>query len=196
MIPDSIVATFDALLAEALASADPEPTAMTLATATPGGRVSARVVLLKACDARGFVFYTNTLSAKGRQLAANPQAALCFHWKQLRDGVQVRIEGAVERVSDAEADAYFATRPRGSQLGAWASLQSETLPARADFEHRVAAYDAQYAGVEVPRPPHWSGYRLVPDRIEFWYGAAYRLHDRHLHERDADGRWSERLLYP
>ena len=196
MIPASIVATFDALLAEALASADPEPTAMTLATATPDGRVSARVVLLKACDARGFVFYTNTSSAKGRQLAANPQAALCFHWKHLRDGVQVRIEGAVERVSDAEADAYFATRPRGSQLGAWASLQSETLPAREAFEHRLAAHDAQYAGVEVPRPPHWSGYRLVPDRIEFWYGAAYRLHDRHLHERAADGRWSERLLYP
>ena len=187
--------TFDALLAEAKTSGDPEPTAMTVATADPDGRPHARTVLLKAHDARGFVFYTNFGSDKGRQLTANPQAALLLHWKHVRDGVQVRIEGTVEPVSLAEADAYFATRPRESQLGAWASLQSQTLPKRSVFDARLAAYEKEFAGRDVPRPPHWSGFRVVPERFEFWYGARFRLHERDVYER-ADGAWSRRQLFP
>ena len=194
-ISEAILATFRKLLAEAQQSGDPEPTAMLLATAGGDGRVSARTVLLKAVDERGFVFYTNTLSRKGRQLSLVPQAALTFLWKSLRHGVQVRIEGAAEPVDAAEADAYFATRPRESQLGAWASLQSETLESREVFEARFAKYTAEFDGGAVPRPPHWSGYRVVPDRIEFWYGVPFRLHERHLHEWDGK-RWTERLLYP
>ena len=144
--------TFGQLLEQARAAGDPEPTAMTLATTDADGRLSARVVLLKAHDERGFVFYTNTHSRKGRALAAHRQAALLFHWKTLRDQVQVRIEGAVSPVSDAEADAYFASRPRESQLGAWASLQSEALPDRAAFEARYAHFAREYEGGEVPRP--------------------------------------------
>ena len=187
--------TFSALLAEAKASDEPEPTAMTLATIGAQGRPSARVVLLKAVDARGFVFYTNFDSRKGRQLAANPQAALTFLWKHLRQGVQVRIEGTVEPVSAAEADAYFASRPRESQLGAWASLQSQVLDARATFDARYADYEREFAGGEVPRPPHWSGFRVAPEWIEFWYGAAYRLHERQVYQR-VDGRWHRQMLYP
>jgi len=190
-----IVATFGALLEEARLAGEREPTAMTLATCGEDGRISARVVLLKAFDARGFVFYTNTLSLKGRQLADVPRAALCFLWTRVRDHVQVRIEGEIEQVTPAEADAYFALRPRDSQIGAWASLQSETLPSRAEFERRIAEVEARFEGHEVERPPHWSGYRVKPDRIEFWYGARFRLHDRHLHEWQ-DGAWRERLLYP
>ncbi len=187
--------TFGALLQEARDSGDREPTAMTLASQDDDGRLAARVVLLKAFDARGFVFYTNTLSRKGRALAAHPQAALLFHWKGLRDQVQVRIEGAVVPVDAIEADAYFASRPRESQLGAWASLQSEPLPDRETFEARYAEVEARYAGTQVPRPPHWSGYRVVPDAIEFWYGVPYRLHDRHAYRR-VDGTWTRGLLYP
>ncbi len=187
--------TFTALLAEAKASGEPEPTAMTLATIGAQGRPSARVVLLKAVDARGFVFYTNFDSRKGRQLAANPQAALTFLWKQLRQGVQVRIEGTVEPVSAAEADAYFASRPRESQLGAWASLQSQVLDARATFDARYADYEREFAGGDVPRPPHWSGFRVAPEWIEFWYGAAYRLHDRQVYQR-VGGQWHRQMLYP
>lgn len=189
------LATFAALLAEAGAAGDPDPTAMTVATVDATGRPSARTVLLKAHDARGFVFYTNFDSRKGRQLAANPQAALLFLWKTLREQVQVRIEGSIEPVSVAEADAYFATRPRPSQVGAWASLQSQTLPSREVFEARFAAFEQRFAGGDVPRPPHWSGFRVVPELIEFWYGAKFRLHDRHQYER-IDGAWSQRLLYP
>lgn len=188
--------TFSKLLDEARAAGDLEPTAMTLATADADGRLAARIVLLKAHDERGFVFYTNTLSRKGRDLAVNPQAALLFHWKTLHDPVQVRIEGMVTAVSDTEADAYFATRARGSQLGAWASLQSEVLTDRAAFDQRYAHYEQQFEGGTVPRPPHWSGYRLAPDLIEFWYGAQYRLHDRHLYRCGAGGRWTQQLLYP
>lgn len=195
-LPDVILHTFDALFAEAAAAGEPDPTAMTLATATPDGVPSARTVLLKAHDARGFVFYSHLDGRKGRELQANPRAALLFHWPRVREGVQVRIEGAVELVSDAEADAYFATRPRGSQLGAWASRQSETLDARATFEARLAQFEAEFEGREVPRPPRWTGFRVVPHAVEFWYGAQYRLHERHLHERDAGGRWTERMLYP
>jgi pyridoxamine 5'-phosphate oxidase len=151
-------------------------------------------VLLKAVDERGFVFYTNRGSLKGMQLAAHARAALLFHWKHLREGVQVRIEGCVSHVSDAESDAYFASRPRGSRLGAWASLQSQPLASREEFDARIAEYEARFPDI-VPRPPHWGGYRVAPARIEFWYGAAFRLHDRHAHEL-VDGAWRHALLYP
>ena len=195
VLPDDVVATFQSLLEEAKASGDREPTAMTVATVGAGGRPSARTVLLKAFDARGFVFYTNYDSRKGRQLAENPRAALLFHWKLVRDGVQVKVEGATEPVSAAEADAYHATRPRPSQIGAWASLQSRTLATRGEFEQRIAEVERRFEGMDVPRPPNWSGFRVVPDAIEFWYGARFRLHERHRHER-VDGRWSERMLFP
>ena len=196
MLPDDVLAIFDALFEEARAAGEPDRTAMTLATADARGRPSARTVLLKAHDARGFVFYTHLDGRKGRELAANPQAALLFHWPRVRNGVQVRIEGPVEQVTEAEADAYFASRPRGSQLGAWASRQSETLEAHATFEARLAQFEAEFAGREVPRPPRWTGFRVLPRAVEFWYGAQYRLHERWLHEADAAGRWSRRMLYP
>lgn len=186
---------FAELLDEARASGDPDPTAMTLATASPDGRVSARTVLLKDVDVSGFVFYTNTCSRKGRQLELNPQAALLFLWKTLRNQVQAKIEGAVEPVSAAEADAYFASRPYISQIGAWASLQSETLTSRDELDRRVAQYQSRYPEGQVPRPPHWSGYRLKPTLIELWFGQAFRLHQRDRYEL-VDGRWSKRLLYP
>jgi len=168
---------------------------MTLATADAAGRVSARIVLLKGVGADGFRFYTNYESLKGSQLAAHPRAALCFHWKLLGEQVQVRIEGAVSKVSDAESDAYFATRARGSQIGAWASLQSQPVPDRATFERRIAEFDARFAGASVPRPPHWGGYVVRPDRIEFWYGAMHRWHDRVTYVREGDG-WRKGMLYP
>jgi pyridoxamine 5'-phosphate oxidase len=190
-----IVDTFNALLAEAKASPDPEPTAMTVATVAASGQPSARTVLLKGFDERGFVFYTNYDSRKGRQLAADPRAALLFHWKLIRDGVQVKVEGTVEPVSAAEADAYFASRPRPSQIGAWASLLSQTLPSREVFEARIDEVEKRFEGVPVPRPPHWSGFRVVPEIVEFWYGARYRLHERQRYER-IDGQWQRRMLYP
>jgi pyridoxamine 5'-phosphate oxidase len=191
----SALATFSDLLEQAKQSIDPEPTAMTVATVGRDGRPAARTVLLKGFDERGFVFYTNFSSRKGRQLAANPQAALLFHWRHLREGVQVKIEGTVEPVSAEEADAYFASRPRGSQIGAWASLQSQPLASREQFEQRYADVEKQYEGAPVPRPPHWSGFRVVPERIEFWYGAQYRLHERQCYER-SNGVWSQVMLYP
>ncbi len=187
--------TFASLLKEATDGGDPEPTAMTVATADAHGRPSARTVLLKAFDARGFVFYTNYESRKGRQLTGNPQAALLFLWKTLREQVQVKIEGTVEPVSLAEADAYFASRPRPSQIGAWASVQSQTLESRETFEARISAFEKKFEGMDVPRPPHWSGFRVVPELIEFWYGARYRLHERHHYQR-VDGQWTLRMLYP
>lgn len=187
--------TFATLLKEATEGGDPEPTAMTLATADGDGRPSARTVLLKAFDARGFVFYTNYESRKGHQLTDNPQAALLFLWKTLREQVQVKIEGTVEPVSVAEADEYFASRPRPSQVGAWASIQSQTLDARETFEARITAFETKFEGSDVPRPPHWSGFRVVPERIEFWYGARFRLHERHHYQR-VDGQWTLRMLYP
>lgn len=187
--------TFADLLEQAKQSIDPEPTAMTVATVGRDGRPAARTVLLKGFDERGFVFYTNFSSRKGRQLATNPQAALLFHWRHLREGVQVKIEGTVEPVSAEEADAYFASRPRGSQIGAWASLQSQPLASREQFEQRYGDYEKQYEGAPVPRPPHWSGFRVVPERIEFWYGAQFRLHERQCYERN-NGVWSQVMLYP
>jgi pyridoxamine 5'-phosphate oxidase len=192
---DEALESFRQLLDQARASGDPEPTAMTLATVGANGRPSARTVLLKGFDERGFVFYTNFESRKGRQLAANPQAALLFHWKMLRDGVQVKIEGTTEPVSAAEADAYFASRPRDSQIGAWASHQSQTLQSREILEARVQEFEQKFVGGEVPRPPHWSGFRVVPELIEFWYGAKFRLHERQRYER-LDGAWRRRMLYP
>jgi pyridoxamine 5'-phosphate oxidase len=185
---------FDAWFAEAKAGEPNDAEAMTLATASTDGRPSARMVLLKGHDARGFVFYTNSRSRKGDELAANPRAALLFHWKSLRR--QVRAEGAVSPVSAAEADAYFATRSRDSQLGAWASDQSRPLANRDLFEARYAAAKEDHEGRDVPRPPHWWGYRLVPERIEFWSDRPHRLHERRLFTRGPDGRWTEGLLYP
>jgi pyridoxamine 5'-phosphate oxidase len=187
--------TFAQLIEQAKAAGDPDATAMTLATADARGRPAARTVLLKAVDQRGFVFYTNYQSRKGLQLTENPHAALLFLWKTLRDQVQVKIEGTVEPVDLAEADAYFASRPRPSQIGAWASLQSQTLDARDTFEARIDAFEKKFEGMEVPRPPHWSGYRVVPEMIEFWYGARFRLHERQHYER-VDGVWTKRMLYP
>ena len=195
MLTEELVQTFQRLMAEAEAAGETDANAMSLSTAQADGRVSSRIVLMKQLDRRGFVFYTNLDSDKGRQLRAHPRAALCFHWKRLRDGVQVRVEGRVDTVADAEADAYFASRPRESQLGAWASLQSQTLPDRATFEARYAEAEQRYANAPVPRPPHWSGQRVVPDLIEFWYGVPFRLHERHRHEW-RDGAWQSRLLYP
>ncbi|MCB1554552.1 MAG: pyridoxamine 5'-phosphate oxidase [Xanthomonadales bacterium] len=188
--------TFRDLLDAARASGDPEPTAMTLATRGEQDRLAARTVLLKAHDDRGFVFYTNTRSRKGEDLAAHPSAALLFHWKHLRHGVQVRIEGAVQPVTDDEADRYFASRPRMSQIGAWASDQSRTLDRRETFEARIAEIEQRFEGQDVPRPPHWSGYRVVPQSIEFWYAADFRLHERQLYERQEDGSWTRRMLFP
>jgi pyridoxamine 5'-phosphate oxidase len=190
------LATFDRLFAQAAAAGEPDPTAMALATAALDARPSVRMVLLKAHDARGFVFYTHLDGRKGRELQANPQAALLFHWPRVDNGVQVRIEGEVQIVPDAEADAYFASRPRGSQLGAWASKQSETLQSAGEFDARLAQVEHEFDGREVPRPARWTGFRVRPRRIEFWYGAQFRLHERHVYERDAAGDWGTRMLYP
>lgn len=183
------------LLEAARAAGEPEPSAMTLATAGVDGRVSARVVLLKQLDERGIVFFTNYDSAKAHELNENAQAALCILWKTLEHAVQVRVEGRTERVATAESDAYFATRDRASQIGAWASRQSQTLVSRAELDTRVAEFERRFAGTEVPRPPHWGGFRLKPDLIEFWYGQRARLHDRIRYEC-TDGEWHKRLLYP
>jgi pyridoxamine 5'-phosphate oxidase len=179
--------------AEAQASELNDPNAMTVASCTPEGRPSARTVLMKDYDSRGFVFYTNKQSRKGAELNANRHAALLFHWKSLQR--QVRIEGTVEDVTDAEADAYYASRARISRLGAWASEQSRPLNARQDLEQRVAVMEARYPEDAIPRPPHWSGYRVVPDSIEFWQDMPFRLHDRLVYTR-TDGGWVTGRLYP
>jgi pyridoxamine 5'-phosphate oxidase len=186
-------ALFDEWFAQARASEPNEPEAMAVATAGADGQPSARMLLLKAHGSDGFTFYTHERSAKGEDLAQNPRAALLFHWKSLCR--QVRVEGPIERVSDAEADAYFATRSRDSQLGAWASDQSRPLESRETFERRFEEANARFDGQDVPRPPGWRGYRVVPERIEFWTAREHRLHERRLFTRDGPG-WSEGLLYP
>jgi pyridoxamine 5'-phosphate oxidase len=194
-IPDPI-ARF-ALLLEAARRVGPErlpePTAFALATASADGRPSVRMVLLKDASDAGFVFYTNYESRKGRDLLARPSAAMCFHWQPLDR--QVLVEGSVERVLDEEADAYFASRPRGSQLGAWASRQSQPMRDPGELDRRFAEAEAKFAGGPVPRPPHWSGFRLIPRRVEFWISQPSRLHIRHLYSRDAAG-WRIETLHP
>jgi len=184
---------FDEWLAEARASEPNDPEAMALATAGADGQPSVRMVLMKGHGPGGFIFYTNEESVKGQQLAENARAALLFHWKSLRR--QVRIEGAVERVPADQADAYFASRSRDSQLGTWASDQSRPLDARATFEARYDEMKRRFDGQDVPRPPHWGGYRVIPERIEFWSDRPHRLHERRLFTREGE-RWSEGLLYP
>ena len=184
---------FKRWLEEARASEPDDPTAMALATADAAGRPSARMVLLKDADSAGFVFYTNLASRKGGELRVNPQAALLFHWKSLRR--QVRIEGRVEAVTAAEADAYYASRARGSQIGAWASDQSRPLESRFHLERRVAEVTARHLVGTIPRPAHWSGFRVVPEALEFWQDQPFRLHDRLVYRRAAGG-WATSRLFP
>jgi pyridoxamine 5'-phosphate oxidase len=171
----------------------PDPSAMALGTVDESGQPSVRVVLLKAFDDRGFVFYTNYEGRKGRQLLSNPKAALCFYWPTI--DIQVRIEGTVTKVADKEADAYFATRHRLSQIGAWASRQSEPLETPTALDERVKKYEREFAGKDVPRPKYWSGFRVSPERIEFWKGKPNRLHERHLYSRVGAG-WKIETIYP
>ena len=195
-VGDDPIALFSAWLEDAEASEPNDPAAVALATVDASGLPDVRMVLLKEFDARGFVFYTNFESTKGAQLLASRKAAMCFHWKSLRR--QVRVRGPVEIVSDAEADAYFASRPQGSRIGAWASDQSRPLASREVLEEKVAALGAEYGDGPVPRPPHWSGFRLMPTQIEFWHDGQFRLHDRAIFTpRGEPGTgWDVERLYP
>ncbi|MCO5072742.1 MAG: pyridoxamine 5'-phosphate oxidase [Rhizobiaceae bacterium] len=184
---------FAAWLEDATASEPNDPNAVALATVDPEGLPDVRMVLLKGFDQAGFVFYTNFESAKGREILANMKAAMCFHWKSLRR--QVRVRGTVEQVSDAEADAYYASRPRGSRIGAWASKQSRPLESRFALERAVAEFTARHAIGEIPRPQHWSGFRILPQQIEFWHDRPFRLHDRMQFTRNGGG-WTKTRLYP
>ena len=187
-------AWFQRWMAEAEASEPSDPNAMTVVTVGEGGKPSARTILLKGIDPRGFVFYTNTLSRKGDELSISPLISLLFYWKSL--GRQIRVEGVVEAVTAAEADAYYASRPRISRLGAWASDQSRPLSERAELERRVKHFDEKFPGEDIPRPTHWSGYRVLPDRFEFWQNMPFRLHDRTIFERASDGGWISGKLFP
>lgn len=191
--PDDPVALFLAWYERAVAEEPEDPDAAALATVDADGRPSVRMVLVRGVDARGFAFYTNTESRKGRALLADPRAALCLHWKSQRR--QVRIEGPVEQVSAEEADAYFASRARTSQIGAWASSQSRPLAGRFELERRVAEFTLKFGVGKIGRPPHWSGFRVVPATIEFWENRPFRLHDRLVYHRDGEG-WRTERLYP
>ncbi len=191
--PDPL-AQFRGWFEDALAAGLHEPNAMTLATATPDGKPSARVVLLKGFDERGFVFYTNYEGRKGEELGRNPRAALVFYWGELER--QVRIEGRASRVPERESDAYYASRPRGSRLGAWASEQSRPVEGREVLESRLRALEREYEGREVPRPPFWGGYRVEPEAVEFWQGRQNRLHDRIVYRRRGAGGWEIERLQP
>jgi pyridoxamine 5'-phosphate oxidase len=188
------VRLFRELLDQAIAAGITEPTAMTLATVGSDCRPSTRMVLLKEVDERGFVFYTNLGSRKARELREHPYAALCFFWQPL--GKQVRIEGKAEQVDDDEADAYFASRPRGSQLGAWVSRQSEPLANRDELIEQLRRLEERFAGEEIPRPAFWSGFRIIPERMEFWTAGEFRLHERVMYERGTNTEWASYLLYP
>lgn len=188
------VEQFTVWFEQAIATQLPEPNAMTIATATANGRPSARIVLLKDYDERGFVFYTNYDSNKGQQLLENPWGAIVFWWAQLER--QVRIEGSVEQVSAEEADAYFESRPKGSQLGAWASNQSQVIASREVLEQSLQQLQEKYENQQVPRPPHWGGFRVIPTEIEFWQGRPSRLHDRLIYHRGDDGSWTMQRLSP
>lgn len=192
-LSEAIIQRFNCALDEAQAAGEPEPTAMVLASADAAGRPSSRTVLLKAHDENGFVFFTNLESFKGRQLLANPRAAATFLWKTIY--CQVQLQGDISQVPDAQADAYFATRDRGSQIGAWASLQSRPLESRELLLQRVAEFEAKFAGQDVPRPAYWSGFRLAPDVVEFWHGSEYRLHDRFRYLPEG-GEWRMHRLFP
>jgi pyridoxamine 5'-phosphate oxidase len=187
-------AWFQRWMSEAEVSEPSNPNAMTVVTVRADGRPSARTILLKGVDPRGFVFYTNTHSRKGDELAGNPLISLLFYWKSLDR--QIRIEGQVESVTAAEADAYYATRPRISRLGAWASDQSRPLSERAELERRLKSLEEKFPGEDIPRPPHWSGYRVLPDRFEFWQDMPFRLHDRTIFDRAPDGGWTRGKLFP
>ena len=193
-MPTDPFALFAEWMALAKESEINDPDAMALATATPDGRPSVRMVLMRRYGPEGFGFFTNLQSRKGGEIAANPWGALCIHWKSLRK--QVRAEGRLVAISDAEADDYFASRSRNSRIGSHASDQSRPLDSRETFVRRVEEMQERFADDEVPRPAHWSGFRLVPDRIEFWEDVEFRLHHRRLFERQADGSWTEGLLYP
>jgi pyridoxamine 5'-phosphate oxidase len=191
---DDPFALFETWFAEAQEGEPNDPDAMALATSTPDGRPSVRMVLMRLHGPAGFGFFTNLDSRKGEEIAANAHAALCIHWKSLRK--QVRAEGLLERVTDAEADAYFASRSRNSRIGAWASDQSRPLPSRETFLSRIEQVKERFGDGAVERPPHWSGFRLVPQQIEFWEDGEFRLHHRRLFTRRPDGGWDEGLLYP
>lgn len=191
---DDPLALFERWYGEARATEPNDSNAMALATATPDGHPSVRMVLLKGHGTDGFIFYTNFEGRKASEILANPHVALLFHWKSLRR--QIRIEGPVTRVDDAAADAYFASRSRDSQLGAWASDQSRPLPDRATFEHRYEEVAARFEGQAVPRPRHWSGFRVTPEAIEFWLDRPHRLHERTRYEADGAGGWRPQMLYP
>jgi pyridoxamine 5'-phosphate oxidase len=195
MLPQEVLDTLRRLFDQARRSSDPEPAAMCVSTVGADGRVSARMVLLKRIDERGLCFFSNYESDKGGQIDAHPQLALTLYWPHLEPPVQVRVEGRAERIDAAESDAYFATRPRLRQLGAWASRQSRTLPDRDTLAAEVARYEREYEGRPVPRPPYWGGYRVVPELVEFWYAHNDRLNERVRWEY-LEGEWRKRLLYP
>ncbi len=192
-LTESMIQRFNRALHEARIAGEVEPTAMVLATSDGAGQISTRTVLLKALDSDGFVFFTNLESFKGQQLLANPRAAATFFWKSTY--CQVQLQGDIAQVTDEQADAYFSTRDRGSQIGAWASLQSRPLESREFLLQRVADFEKKFAGIEVPRPAYWSGFRLMPDVVEFWHGAEFRLHDRFRYLQQGN-EWREQRLYP